>query len=309
MTITKAVPTGEMIASGTFSSIIELKISESGERVAGKVFKINPSDTEQLKTKIDVIIKKITIITRLRHVNIVESKGVCFLPDRILPVLLMERMTLSLQSYIQYHNFSLSMEQIIGILQGTASGLSYFHSLHPPFIHGHLTSDAVLLDKKLKAKIGGFGIASVPHLPLNTSYMPPEVQEGTLPSETSLDVFSFGHLALYTVLQEDVGPLLPSQYINEVGKQSIRGEVDRRASSVKEAEQILSNNQSLLEVIKDCLSNNPTQRPSATQLVRKIPLTSKLLYRNSERMKYKYILQQLQMVMKVDQVMRTTMKT
>ena len=133
--ITKAVPTGEMIASGTFSSIIELKISKCEERVAGKVFKICPQDTKELKTKVSVIIKKITTITTLSHVNIVESKGVCFLPDRILPVLLMERLN-SLTSYFKT-NTSVPVEKRITMLQDIASGLKYLYGLSPPFTHGH----------------------------------------------------------------------------------------------------------------------------------------------------------------------------
>ena len=121
----------------------------------------NPPDTEELKTKVSVIIKKIATITALSHVNIVESKGVCFLPDRILPVLLMERMNCSLTFYFK-KNTSVPVEKRITMLQDIASGLKYLHSLSPPFTHGHLAAENVLLDAELRVKIGGFDIDFFP---------------------------------------------------------------------------------------------------------------------------------------------------
>ena len=178
----------------------------------------------------------------------------------------------SLQSHFKNHSYSL--RRIIGILCDTVSGLNYLHSLDPPFVHGNLTTQQVLLDERLKAKIGGFSIAQNP---LDTEYTPPEAQNGSRQPHPFLDIFSFGHLALCTVLQEEVRQLLPLQYINEAGELNVNGEVYRRASSMKKAEQILSKNQSLLEVIKDCLSNDPNHRPSATKLVQILQEAGKLM--------------------------------
>ena len=229
--------------------------------MAGKVF-THPWDTNQLATQLKAIIQNVRSITALSHTNIVGMKGICFVPDKILPVLLMEKMMSSLQSHFRNHSYSL--RRIVGILCDTVSGLNYLHSLNPPFVHGNLTTQQVLLDVELRAKIGGFSIIQ---RPLDTKYTPPEALNRSRPSHPSLNIFSFGHLALCTVLQEEVRQLLHSHYLNESGEPSIRGEVYRRASSMKKAEQILSNNQSLLEVIKDCLSNDPNQRPSAEKLV------------------------------------------
>ena len=70
LTTTKAIRTGKVIATGSFSSIVELQISATGERVAGKV-EIN-SDT---KTSINAkaIIQEVEIIKK-NHANIVEIK-------------------------------------------------------------------------------------------------------------------------------------------------------------------------------------------------------------------------------------------
>ena len=260
--ITKAVPTGEVIARGTFNSIIELEISESGERVAGKVFKNDPSDTEHLK--VDVIIKMITTITRLHHANIVESKGVCFLPDRILPVLLMEKMMNSLQSYFKrntgYYTFSLPVKRRITMLQDIASGLKYLHSLNPPFTHGHLTAENVLVDAELRVKIGGFDIDCCPQVQQSHEYTPPEAQGGAAQPHPSHDVFSFGHLCLVTLLQRELDGLPPAQYYDNEGKQRIRYEDERREKFIEEVKKICPENHQLFKVIEECLQNNPTKR-------------------------------------------------
>ena len=260
--ITKAIPTGEVIASG---NIIELKILTSGERVAGKVFEIDQADTTQLMNKLESIKQNANILMNFSNENIVGIKGVSFLPDRILPVLLMERMISNLDSYIKNHPSS-SLLQRIEILCDIASGLHYLHSLNPPFIHGHLTTDNVLLELGLKAKIGGFAIASTSRRPIKTQYMPPEAQGGIELSNPSVDIFSLGHLALCTVVRGEVGRLLPSQY-NEAGKPIVLYEVDRRASSMKNAEEILSQQKSIFQGIKECLSNDPSKRPSAKKLL------------------------------------------
>ena len=268
LTLTKAVPTGEVIARGTFSSIIGLKISESGERVAGKVFKIDPSDTEELK--VEILIEKITAITRLHHVNIVESKGVCFLPDRILPVLLMEKMMNSLQSYFKrntgYYTSSLPVKRRITMLQDIASGLKYLHSLNPPFTHGHLTAKNVLLDAELRVKIGGFDIDCCPQVQQSHEYTPPEAQGGAARPHPSHDVFSFGHLCLVTMLQRELDELPPAQYSDNEGKQCVRYEHERRAKFI---EKICPENQ-LFTIIEECLRNNPAKRPKIGDILLKL---------------------------------------
>ncbi|CAI8008538.1 L-type lectin-domain containing receptor kinase I.7 [Geodia barretti] len=182
----------------------------------------------------------------------------------------MERMMSSLQSYLQHHPYSLSVNKRIGILRDIACGLQYLHSLNPPYVHGHLTAENVLVNQRLKAKIGGFSIISNYRRHLDTTYMPPATEGGDRPSDPSLDVFSFGHLALVTILQEKVEPLLLSYYINESGEASIRQEVHRRATFMKKAEKILSENSSVFELIKLCLSNVPSERPSTSKLLQEI---------------------------------------
>ena len=90
MSLKIAIPTGDVIAAGEFSSTLVLKNLSDGERMVGEVLECT-LDIEMLE-----IIKT---ISEFVHFNIVECKGVCFIPDKIMPVLLTEKMPGTVKSY------------------------------------------------------------------------------------------------------------------------------------------------------------------------------------------------------------------
>jgi hypothetical protein len=99
--------------------------------------------------------------------------------------------------------------------------------------------------------------------------MPPEVQRQSMKYGPSLDVFSFGHLSLFTVTQKQVQPLPPT-YTDSEGIVQGMSELKRRGQSVEAAEQLLPENHSLLAVMKLCLQNLPGRRPSSAELVTRL---------------------------------------
>ena len=137
----------------------------------------------------------------------------------------------------------------------------------------------MLLDSQLRAKIADFGNSRIMDLnpeaspetltglPGTLEYMPPEAQGGSVAYDPSLDVFSFGHLSLFTVTHTPVRPLLSPNYCDSSGKLCARSEVKRREKFVEVAEQLLSENHPLLTLIKHCLHNNPAQRPHTGELL------------------------------------------
>lgn len=150
------------------------------------------------------------IMAELDHPNVTKFIGVCFLPAlSSLPVLLMEMLERSLDDYLENVPYIL-FETKRSILEDVARGLVYLHTQNPPIIHRDLTSRNILLTAELTAKITDFGNSRLvnfqPGRPLPTQlpgtlvYMPPEA---LTPSDygPSLDIFSFGHLALFTALQ------------------------------------------------------------------------------------------------------------
>ena len=99
------------------------------------------------------------------------------------------------------------------VLEDVASGLLYLHKRNPPVIHRDLTAKNILLTSHLAAKIADMGNSHIidmkpgrlaktlSKLPGTLVYMPPEALDDRHSYGPPLDVFSFGHLALFTVLQ------------------------------------------------------------------------------------------------------------
>ena len=267
-----AKPTGKVLGSGTYGKVIEL--TSNGEIMAGKIFRMSASEnTKEVAAKMQ---DEIITMLQLKHPNIVNCKGVCYLPNHPLPVLLMERLMTSLHAYLlDPVNSNLPVEKKVSFLLNTARGLDYLHSHTPAIIHRDLTAKNVLLDSQLRAKISDFGNSRIldldpnatpgtmTSLPGTLDYMPPEAMGGGVTYDPSLDVFSFGHLALFTLIQTHVRPLLPSTYTNSEEQLVARSEVERRMKFVEKAEKIPGSH-SLLSVIQQCLQNKPSKRPYAT---------------------------------------------
>ena len=255
-----------------------IELESAGEVVAGKVFKI--ISRSQMQSILDQLYGEIILMMTISHQNIVESRGVCFL-DHPMPVLLMERLMSSLHAYLlDPSHQAMQVTAKVSILCDVASGLSYLHNHKPAIIHRDLTAKNVLLNSNLRAKIGDFGNSRLMDLDPESSpetftripgaleYMPPEACGQHASYDPSLDVFSFGHLVLFTVIQSRV-VLLPPSYSDSKGDH-LRSEVKRRQESINRAEQILEGNHGLVILIKNCLHNYAARRPHAEELVEKL---------------------------------------
>ena len=201
--------TGNVLGEGAYSRVIELQLNKNPSvTLAGKVLKTLGGKVDHH----DKLIKEVDIMVQLIHPNIVAYKGVWFQPDTSLPVLVMERMMTSLYDYLlDPDNSGLPVERKVPFLLDTASGLEYLHSHTPAIIHRDLTAKNVLLDSELspRAKIAVFGNSRIMELcfdnsptsePGTLAYMPPEAFGEHAHFGPSLDMFSFGHLSLFTVI-------------------------------------------------------------------------------------------------------------
>ncbi len=161
------------------------------------------------------------LISGLRHPNITQFLGICFLPGNHVPLLVMERLERSLDDLLEQNpNISLSLK--CSILEDVASGLLYLHKMQPPIVHRDLTARNVLLTASLVAKITDLGnsriinmsrskVAKLTKFPGTPVYMPPEAEDSYGPS---LDIFSYGHLAVYTIIEVCIVAILirPTYY-------------------------------------------------------------------------------------------------
>ena len=274
----KAKPTGLELGSGAYGTVIELR--SAGEIVAGKVFKTLSTIDHQVTNK---LYGELILLAQVDHPNIVQCKGVCFLENQTMPVLLMERLMSSLHAYLlDPIRSNLALDRKVSILHDVASGLVYLHSRIPAIIHRDLTAKNVLLNSELRAKIADFGNARImdldpettpetfTSLPGTQDYMPPEAEGASTKYDPSLDVFSFGHLSLFTIIQSPVHPLLPSTYTDDEGLLHARSEVKRREQYLEKAEELLGVEHSLVVLVKQCLHNYPARRPQTAELVTRL---------------------------------------
>ena len=177
---------------------------------AGK--KLHESLVEAGNDGVDGVVRKYLkecqLMSSLRHPNITQFLGLCFLPGTQLPLLVMERLETNLDDLLEHiPNLPLSLKR--SVLEDVASGLLYLHKMQPPVIHRDLTAKNVLLTSSLVAKISDMGNSRIvdmkggqlSKLPGTLVYMPPEALNDRYRYGPSLDVFSFGHLALFTLTQ------------------------------------------------------------------------------------------------------------
>ncbi len=99
--------------------------------------------------------------------------------------------------------------------------------------------------------------------------MPPEVLELNPKYNAAIDMFSFGHLALYTLVQDFPYPTAFNTIDpNNPGMLVARTEVQRRSEQMEQlSRQLGGGRHPLVQLVTQCLHNDPRQRPSARQVL------------------------------------------
>lgn len=222
MIIRNAQWTGRELGSGAFARVEELVVD--GAVCAGKV----PHDAlvrdsnvgvEDLRRKYE---QECRLLYSLHHPHIVQFLGLCYSRRSHAPVLVMEKLHTSLDTVLGTGREHTRREKIPFGLKGSmltdvACGLVYLHHRNPPVIHRDLTAKNVLLTSAMVAKISDLGnarisflrpeqVASLTKAPGTSVYMPPEALYSRSSTRTShygpsIDIFSFGHLLLYTITE------------------------------------------------------------------------------------------------------------
>ena len=233
------------------TTVVELELPNEVTRVAGKVLKPLES-MEMNEERLRWFIREIKIVVGLLHDNVVSYKGVCFLPDILLPVLVMEQLMSSLHAYLKNNACSVPLDKKKSILVDVASGLEYLHSHTPAIIHHDLTPKNVLLNSEnLKAKISDYCDARI----LATAeHMEDIGVEGPM-----IDIVFFGLLALFTFSEKEVVPA------KSQGQVSYRLDSEYEKELAMEARQLLPSHSPLLELILQCLEP-AKERPTAADL-------------------------------------------
>ena len=274
------VPTGRQLGHGAFGSVIEMRMV-GGELCAGKKIHdalFNPQNVG-VQTMIEKFISECDLMSKMRHPNIVNFYGLVFLSENSAPILVMELMDRSLEDYLErIRSNDIAFSIRILILYDVAKGLAFLHSCSPPIIHRDLTARNILLSTTKQARIADLGnsrIINAENLSMTLSqtpgtalYMPPEAFEFQPHYDASLDMFSYGHVSLYTLTHVFPSHLLPATYPdpNDPRKLLARSEIQRRSQYVEklEANEMIPSH--LSDMVKACLENIPQHRPTAKNM-------------------------------------------
>ena len=268
-------PTGVKMGEGSYGCVEELVFS--GTICAGKRMfdTLVDAGNEGADRMVEKYYDECRLLSELRHPNIVQFLGICFL-DNSLPVLVMEKLDRNLDDLLE-KTPDITLAKKCSILQDVARGLVYLHSRSPAVVHRDLTARNVLLNSAMVAKIADMGnsriidikctrLATMTKLPGTMVYMPPEAFEDSAKYGDKLDMFSFGHLSLFTAIQEFPAPLLAPSYEDpSTGEPIPRNELKRRGKYMETLQGKFGKSHGLVQLITQCLQYSPAKRPSASE--------------------------------------------
>ena len=281
--LSSARPTGTIIGSGSYGSVEEVTIP--GAVCAAKKIHDFFQDPRQMPREgiekaASEFVRECQLMSTLRHPHIVQFLGVCFLPGSRMPALVMEKLATSLHDILDPEPepptkpfIPVSLKR--SVLHDVARGLSFLHSHSPPIIHRDLSARNVLLNEGMVAKLADLGMARiVPRLRVSTMtkapgasiYMPPEALEDKSRYDVTIDIFSLGILAIFTLSQMFPDPLAPT-YMDDNDKIVGRTELERRGNYMQEVRRQFRGGHPLVQMIQRCLKNRMRERPTIQQVM------------------------------------------
>ena len=283
------------LGTGSYGAVDELYVQ--GTLCAAKQLHeslLDPQNVHRPDKITSRFVEECRIMASVRHPNIVQFLGLHFFPNCSYPTLVMEKLAMSLDDLLseaEKKKEELPLSMKVSILSDTAKGLTYLHNHKPQIIHRDLTSRNVLLTLAMQAKITDLGNAliikshtiahsvALTQAPGTAVYMPPEAMQFHPKYNFAIDMFSYGHLALYTLIQEFPGDLLPPTFTTDGDPRSLqaRSEIDRREKYMHSLHLRLGNNHQLTQIVTRCLSNVPSSRPCALDVLEELDKASELI--------------------------------
>lgn len=259
------------LGTGSFGSVQKLTVK--GKHYAGKTY--HESSLYPHSGGAFAIMRRFAsecrLLSQIHHPNIIEFIGLCFFQEYA-PTLIMELMPSNLESLIN-NTADIQFDVKCYILRGIATGLAFLHSNTPPLVHRDLTSHNVLLNEDASVvKISDFRnvfivdsdkVVEITHKnPVALAYMPPEALVAHPQLDPPLDIFSFGQLALYTMLQKFPGNLIAKFYSETPSTRTlVRTELERRKVYFGKLNDLLMASQaSIIKLIEKCFEDAPSIR-------------------------------------------------
>ncbi|CAM6008736.1 unnamed protein product, partial [Sphagnum balticum] len=266
----------QLLGSGGCGSVYKGVLQDTGSLVAVKRI---TKQSEQGETD---FVAEISVISQVRHRNLVQLRGWCHEDGKLLLVYdYMSNTSLDKWLFTNPQKLRstpplvLSWEVRYNIVTGVAAAVHYLHEeWEQCILHRDIKASNVMLDTDFKGKLGDFGLArlidhdKLPHTSLlagTLGYLAPELPH-TCKATKNTDVYSFGILSLEVACGRPVfSPIAPQSrtllldYVwQEHKKKSIVNVVDPRLEMDFVEEEVLR----VLHVGLLCCHPDPAARPS-----------------------------------------------
>ena len=264
-----ALTVGDEISRGAYGTVYRGALGTRPVAIK-KIHQLLLDYAKERSEELEGILKRFhdecELLEAAKHANVVEFIGVFYQDGSAL--LVMELMHQTLEEFLEKNRGTLPPWQQFRICLKIVLGLSFLHHHDPQILHRDLTAKNVLMNEEGNVvKISDLGQAkfrpsSVTYLttkaPGCIAYMPPECLVDRPHFTDKGDVFSLGVVALQVCTQER-----PS-----VGFVIVKGqpEVERRSADLAK----LPADHLMKLPILQCLRDNPAERPSSRDIVRKL---------------------------------------
>ena len=271
----------EPLGTGSYGAVYKAMCDDlpcAGKILHATLFQSNDPGAMSIMKRFQ---QECSILSALRHPNIVQYLGLYQDQETQLPVLLMELMDDNLTRFLQQSQEPLPYHTQVDLCHDTAVALAYLHS--NDIIHRDLSSNNVLLiGEGNRVKVTDFGMAKLFNInratvtpltmcPGTLPYMSPEALHEPPVYTKKLDTFSFGVLGIQIIIRQfpDPGPRMKmvsdpqsptgSKYVPVV-------ETERRKLHIG----LIDPTHPLLPMATDCLSYSEEDRPSAQDLCHRL---------------------------------------
>ena len=266
------IDTGERKGSGSYGAVYEVTV-DGVPCIAKRLHDILVSPEVPKREKASIqqkFLGECVLLSQLRHPNVVHFVGVHYGRNRDDMSLIMECLDTDLARCLESQP-DIPIDVKLSILLDVSYGLLYLHTHSPQIIHRDLTAANILLTRNKRAKIADLGVSKLldprtraammqTKAPGTPYYMPPESLMENPKYDEKLDIFSFGHLALYAINQ-----VFPEVFEVAITPVLLREETLQIAKR-RPAIDAMGRDHCLHDIVTKCLQDNPNKRPTTLQL-------------------------------------------
>ncbi|KAF6143529.1 hypothetical protein GIB67_029698 [Kingdonia uniflora] len=254
---------GKLIGRGTFGSVYVGTNRETGGMCAMKEVDLIPDDPKSAEC-IKQLEQEITVLSQLKHSNIVQYYGSEIVKDRFY-IYLEYVYPGSINKYVREHCGAITESVVRNFTRHILSGLAYLHSTKT--IHRDIKGANLLVDATGVVKLADFGMAKIltgqkADLSMKGSpyWMAPEVIQAVMQKDSNgdlalaVDIWSLG----CTIIEMLNGKPPWSEFEGAAAMFKVLRETPPVPETLSEAGK---------DFLKLCFKKNPAERPTASMLL------------------------------------------